>query len=712
MAHTQEKHIVAASAEVDPIIMYEVSSEICNECQELVASLFTDDEEMFEARWRYLGLCDGYKRRPSKLWAYATHHSDRHDGLHTSFTAGCSLCGLLFTTCSSVYGKTPTQQPYCIVGLDNPGYDLAFYLCFCEISALENEGDGFDFRDLNAIPFRFSFRNGDESDFRFFRGLRRPKAMMLAPNISLVSEEAVDRARGWYKDCRGKHSNCRRIASPLPKRVLDLAQAATGVVVLYESEGEIAEYATLSYSWGTALPLKTLRSNIEQHRKGLAVESLPRTLRDAVHMSQLLDFRYIWIDALCIIQDDTADWVVQGSLMTDIYEGSTLCISTLSANDCHSGFLELPDTLSKVGIYHYFTQTSDESRDIFVGQKPSGYGNVVEKSHLCTRGWTFQERLVSPASLHYTDEGMFWECVEEFLSETGSGRTPYSPDGWKKSWRVVRDGKATVLTEHLGAGSELSLEKATVLRNWGDFVGDYSARELTKSTDKLPAVAGIARAFCQQASMVYLAGLWKEDFLSGLFWFRHRDTDTLTRPRPPQLYRAPTWSWASVDGRITYAGYFIRQLKPSLDLKILSYDVQEVQEGSFGQVLSSSFKAVGLLQAVVLDRSKPAGQDDPHTVTAVEGVLHGVVIKCVLDQPSEWAGTLCSCFCLRLGVFDADRRDSVALLLVIPTSGPEGEFRRIGVAETVVWGGAEEDRRGGIDYDIFVAGERVELTMV
>jgi hypothetical protein len=716
MAHTQED-IILASDDAEFTITYEVSDKLCDECLKLVASLISGDEEIFEARWKYLRWCNATRYRPSRLWAYTTHHSNRHDALYTSHTRGCSLCTLFFATCASVYGTTPTPQPYSIVGLDSPDHDLMFYMCLCEISILENEDEGFNFQSLNARPFRFFLGNGNESDFRHFRRLKESRRrlrrlpglnkMILAANILPGSEEAIDRAREWYKECKETHSSCRRIASPLPKRVLDLAlKASTGVVTLYESKNEIVEYATLSYSWGTSLPFKTTSSNIEQHRNGLSIESLPQTLQDAVRVAQLLDFRYLWIDSLCIIQDDAADWAVQAALMTDIYEGSALCISALGAKDCNSGFSKLPNVLAKVGICRYPTESS-EPRDIFVGWKPFGYGNVVEESHLCTRGWTFPERLVSPASLHYTDEGMFWECAERFVSETGTGTTPYSPAAWKKAWLLARRGEATVLPEYLGTDNQISIEKATLLRNWRDFVRDYSARALTQSTDKLPAVASIARALAKQASMTYMAGLWKEDFLSGLFWFRNKDTEALT---PPQQYRAPSWSWASVDGRIDYRSNFVSYVKPSLDLQILSYDVKEAQEGSFGQVLASSFKAMGFLQAVILDRSKPATEDDPHTVSVVEGILNGVPLMFVLDQPSEWPETLFSCFCLRLGVFNNDGRDSVALLLVVSSGGSRNDFRRIGVGETVVWGTKED--KGAIDCDIFIAGKRMELIMV
>lgn len=109
--------------------------------------------------------------------------------------------------------------------------------------------------------------------------------MILAANTFPGSEEAIDRAREWYKECKETHFSCRRIASPLPKRVLDLAlKESTGAVTLYESKNEIVEYATLSYSWGTSLPITTISSNIEQHRNGLLVESLPQKLRDAVRI--------------------------------------------------------------------------------------------------------------------------------------------------------------------------------------------------------------------------------------------------------------------------------------------------------------------------------------------------------------------------------------------------------------------------------------------
>ena len=217
--HTRKKDIILASDDEEFTITYEVSDNICDECQKLVASLISGDEEIFEAGWKYLRMCNGSRYRPSRLWAYTTHHSNRHDALYTSHTGGCSLCTLFFATCASVYGTTPTPQPYSIVGLDSPDHDLTFYMCFCEISVLENEDEGFNFQSLNARPFRFFLRNGNESDFRHFRRLKESRRrlrrlpglnkMILAANIFPGSEEAIDRAREWYKECKETHSSCR-----------------------------------------------------------------------------------------------------------------------------------------------------------------------------------------------------------------------------------------------------------------------------------------------------------------------------------------------------------------------------------------------------------------------------------------------------------------------------------------------------------------------
>ena len=120
--------------------------------------------------------------------------------------------------------------------------------------------------------------------------------------------------------------------------------------------------------------------------------------------------------------------------MTDIYEGSSICISALSAEDCNKGFAKLASAQAKVGILRCPTKRS-EFAEIFVGREDSltqGMAHdVIEDQHLSTRGWTFQERLVSVASLHYTNQGMVWECVNAEIIETRSQADSWSSGNLK-----------------------------------------------------------------------------------------------------------------------------------------------------------------------------------------------------------------------------------------------------------------------------------------
>jgi Heterokaryon incompatibility protein (HET) len=78
-------------------------------------------------------------------------------------------------------------------------------------------------------------------------------------------------------------------------------------VRLHESSGETGEYTCLSYRWGGVLPLCTLTCSLDQEKLGIKWSRLPKTFQDAIQVTRLLGIRYIWIDALCIIQDAPAD---------------------------------------------------------------------------------------------------------------------------------------------------------------------------------------------------------------------------------------------------------------------------------------------------------------------------------------------------------------------------------------------------------------------
>jgi len=165
------------------------------------------------------------------------------------------------------------------------------------------------------------------------RGLR----FAHAPEDYLGSGRIVDQAMRWMDECHQKHSQCSEIrhTAPLPRRVLDISGDTP---FLYESQpGEIMPYATLSYCWGKGVTLTTTSQNISNHRSGIPFSWLPLTIRQSTLFAKAIGFKYIWIDALCIIQDNEQDWAEQAARMTKIYQGCLLNIAVSDASSSDAG---------------------------------------------------------------------------------------------------------------------------------------------------------------------------------------------------------------------------------------------------------------------------------------------------------------------------------------------------------------------------------------
>lgn len=134
---------------------------------------------------------------------------------------------------------------------------------------------------------------------------------------ALKIDEQLDVVKFWLDICEGEyavdpsheHRECQQgddLVIPA-KRVLDLQDAATGVVRIVETAGREGRYAALSHCWGgdpSRHPLMTVHATLEKHMSGIALSDLPQSFRDAIRVCRHLDIQYIWIDCLCICQDD------------------------------------------------------------------------------------------------------------------------------------------------------------------------------------------------------------------------------------------------------------------------------------------------------------------------------------------------------------------------------------------------------------------------
>ena len=303
-------------------------------------------------------------------------------------------------------------------------------------------------------------------------------------------------------------------------------------------------YVTLSHRWGQSNMVKLLHSNIVKLQHCIPFEVLPVTFQHAVIITRQLHIRYLWIDALCIIQDSHVDWVKEGVAMADIYKNTYCTIAAASATDSDSGlfFPRHPSHVATSSVRPIWRAA--RQRELILTRSIESIIEELDESPLQTRGWVLQERLLSPRTVHFTKAQVFFECHTILASEV-------FPDG-------IPDLHGQCCSVHPGHFSVHpvveSLEQARrgeskEIIEWNKVIERYTKCQLTYETDKLAALCGIATHFSREKlpQDEYLAGIWASQLPFALLWRLMPDQKVM---KEKGEFRAPSWSWASVDGRI------------------------------------------------------------------------------------------------------------------------------------------------------------------
>lgn len=306
--------------------------------------------------------------------------------------------------------------------------------------------------------------------------------------------KSLDLAFEWVNNCNNHH-NCAPPppGSPFPTRLLDVGESSSSPIKLWETGGARGYYMTLSYVWGKTKQLTTTTKNYATHQQGIPPDVFPKTMQDAFIVTRRMGIRHIWIDALCIVQNDVQDWEREAAQMESVYANSYLTISAAGSTDNSDGcFIRRP--VPNHATFDYAAGILARGKlTIFPQPLDTGidFEEVVSMrgEPISDRGWCFQERVVSRRTLFYARHQMHFECKTEFLSETGAGMRGRFLDIDDPSNAVSR----------VGAGSTREL--------WDLLVQDYSLRALTKGTDRLPAMSGLAARFERALGYRYLAGL-------------------------------------------------------------------------------------------------------------------------------------------------------------------------------------------------------------
>ncbi|KAF2262925.1 HET-domain-containing protein, partial [Lojkania enalia] len=288
----------------------------------------------------------------------------------------------------------------------------------------------------------------------------------------------------------------------LPLRVLDVNHDSPSGVALFETQGLSAPYACLSHCWGGHQPLTTIRANIEEHKKAIHWTCLPKTFQDAIIFVRRLLIRYLWIDSLCITQDDAQDWTIQSAQMASIYRNSSITLSAAWAAGPHDGlFIQKPPRTH--------SQTTDPGPN-----KRKQAPHLPSRHPLLSRAWAHQERLLSPRVLHFGHE-LLWECMTHSTCECGSAAHDNVRSSLFTNWPL----RKTFF--HPLAFSLFS--RVDIANVWQGIVRDYTRLQLSNASDIFPALSGAAkllRAALEEKGVRsgYVAGLWEDWFVEDCLW--------------------------------------------------------------------------------------------------------------------------------------------------------------------------------------------------
>ena len=486
---------------------------------------------------------------------------------------------------------------------------------------------------------------------------------------SPLSEHATSVWKGWFESCQTSHSECQKNnLHVLPSRVIDIRDPCRPR--LHLTKGESGQWAALSHCWGNSVTKTLTIASLDEMEKAIPLASLPQNFRDAILITRVLGIHFLWIDSLCIIQDSTEDWREESAKMADIYKNSTITIAATNAERSTDGFLRdrQPEARCLLKI------EEEEEVSVILRPRIEWYSSPEIVGPLTQRAWVLQERLLPASILHVGGQQMMWQCRTKVLAEAycdgddvpqdqkpgevesliraqihdGSGLTPASNEGSPSS------------KVDLSPESQLYPLQGNIYNQWYRVVGMYAQLKLTKHTDRLPALAGVAQQVQSRTGDTYLSGIWKSELIRGLHWWFH-PPGTMTRS---VTSRAPSWSWAALDRRnedmessdftfnlcATYSSEYVPYAnEPSL----LRYSPDLTNHGCLGSV-SGSLTLLGLWRPASLGGGRDSLPERFRLSFPTPLVIEGQPDLCTgasLDT-NEGALDTMSLGCLQLGYLD------------------------------------------------------------
>lgn len=612
------------------------------------------------------------------------HHLD-HQSLFTAAANGCKICRAVCTQYPSEHSLSPSSWTY------EFQWDAAWE--FKRELTIHQTVESSD-RWPSVAYVHVAKTSGFPAGYKAFLELatddvktdpRRVRVdfppMRDIPD-STGDPRTLDLARKWLQTCKDEH-DCEKKCGPrqkhfMPQRLIHVGGSSQPArLVLRDSDHPDGPYATLSHCWGTNPNFMTLNTqNLNELRREIQLDKLAASFREAIVTCRQLNIPYLWIDTLCILQSGDghqSDWLGHSTEMSQIYLNCELNIAIEASADPHEGAFRSRDTRYLQNCYVWTAHcnlpedwpspfqvdlnknsfdasfgcqegqqhpaeeagsqlnpdverkseksSSQDSDDVYLLSIYTESDFTYERRSLplSKRAWVYQESLMSPRTLHFMEDRISWQCGAKWsLSE-------YMHDSLENR---LGDGFDCLYKTPYNIGGL----RGPNFDDYHEYVHEYTDRLLSHpDTDKLVAFAAIAERFSEWFGNEYCAGIFRTTMPWALLW----RTAILSNGKRPTTYRAPSWSWASVDLPVHYFPYDAGGERIDSS-RVESVDVELVDPSNrFGQIKSASLRLTGPIvsaQKLVVKDVERQDSDSDYDSTRTVVTRKGFGVTLLLDE--------------------------------------------------------------------------------
>lgn len=654
--------------------------------------------------------CSGFVKSFGEVedanWSHKLDVAPNIHSLRSQARNGCHLCQIIYQSCFYSHAVSGKHWDYPITIFASPPrsynpYDVDYNEYRRMVYDTEEE-DGLPFRNLRPRQLELSIYIGETAEGMVHylpvvrnNDIRNEGGMSFAisnPSTPRGLQRILQSAKEWLLTCRNGHVGCSNSASSdkhvRPTRLIEVgSQVGERMPRLYipSQDTRDIEYAALSYVWGGdhADFTKTTASNLNDMRRQLPCNKLPKTVQDAIIITRGLGLKYLWVDALCILQKEKIndvqhmeDWSIEAARFASYYQNAVLTIAATGSESSSRGlFLERPSlefNPEPVAVLQksYWTGFRESTIQPFYPDPISEIDNSV----LLNRAWTTQERLLSERILHFGANCIFWECSGGYISEL-------HPDRWDPLHET---------SEFFHFKNIHTFNTEELAELWYAFVTEYLLKDISVGSDRLPALSGVATLVSTRCQQKYIAGIWESSVAEGLTWIAI-STSSIHNDDPIKSERVlPSWSWASNNGLI----YFLFHRDPwESMIQVINFCSRSKGSETSGQVLEARLTLKGLFRMVdlsQLDLGYPLnenGKEESTEGNRQETLKHKHAAHIDGKKPAEPLGPQPR-LCLLIGTihepeYDPWRKVKKGVTYVLEHSGRRyGEFegyKRIGL---------------------------------